>query len=137
MFIKLFRLLYRIFFSLIRISQNIKKNKLKIVYKIIYVQKQSSRGVLQQRHSTNTKRTQKRTNGQKCDPNKATLQLYWNHTHARMRPREFTSHPQNTSPQENTSERLLLYVKIVLKDLNYKELLFTNFKRNLLTIKNR
>ena len=37
-------------------------------------------------------------------------------------PREFTSHP---FCQENTSGRLLLYVKIILKDLNYKELLFS------------
>ena len=51
-------------------------------------------------------------------------------------PREPTSYPQNTSPQENTSGRLLLYVKIVLKDLNYKKLLFTTVKRNLLTLKN-
>ena len=33
-------------------------------------------------------------------------------------PRKSTLHPENTSPQENTSGRLLLYVKIVLKDLN-------------------
>ena len=44
---------------------------------------------------------------------------------------------KNTSPQENTSERLLLYVKIVLKDLNYKKLLFTTVKRNSLTLKNK
>ena len=49
----------------------------------------------------------------------------------------FTSHSQNTSPQENTSERLLLYVTIVLKDLNYKKLLFTSVKRNLLILKNK
>ena len=52
-------------------------------------------------------------------------------------PRESTSYPQNTSPQENTSGRLLLCVKIVLKDLNYKKLLFTTAKRNLLTLKNK
>ena len=44
---------------------------------------------------------------------------------------------QNTSPQENISGRLLLYVKIVLKDLNYKTLFFTTVKRNLLTLKNK
>ena len=42
-------------------------------------------------------------------------------------------HPQSTSPQENNSGRLLLYVKIVLRDLNYKKLLFRTVKRNLLT----
>ena len=54
-----------------------------------------------------------------------------------MHLRELTSYPQNTSPQENTSTRLLQYVKIVLKDLNYKKLLFTTAKRNLLTLKNK
>ena len=52
-------------------------------------------------------------------------------------PPESTAHPQNTTPQENTSGRLLLYVKRVLKDLNYKKLLFTVVKRNLLTLKNK
>ena len=52
-------------------------------------------------------------------------------------PRKSTSHPQNTSPQENTSGRLPLYVKIVLKDLDYKKLLFTTVERNLLTLKNK
>ena len=75
-------------------------------------------GSFQQRLCTNTKRTHRRTNTQKSNPNKSALQLYLNHTHARMRPREATSHPQNTSPQEITSGRLLLYVKLVLKDLN-------------------
>ena len=50
-------------------------------------------------------------------------------------PREFASYPQKTSPQENTSGRLLLYVKIVLKYLNYKKLLFTTVKRNFFNIK--
>ena len=35
---------------------------------------------------------------------------------------------------ENTSEGLLLHVKRILKDLNYKKLLFTVAKRNLLTL---
>ena len=74
---------------------------------------------------------------QKLDHNKVALQLYSNHTHARMRPRESTAHPQNTSSQENTSGRLLLYLTRVLKDLNYKKLLFTVAKRNLLTLKNK
>ena len=74
---------------------------------------------------------------QMLDHNKVTLQLYSNHTHARMRPRESTAHPQNTSSQENTSGRLLLYLTRVLKDLNYKKLQFTVAKRNLLTLKNK
>ena len=45
--------------------------------------------------------------------------------------------PAKTSPQEKTSWRLLLYVNIVLKDLNCKKLLFTTVKRNLLTLKNK
>ena len=45
--------------------------------------------------------------------------------------------PAKTSPQENISGRLPLYVKIVLKDLNYKKLLITTVKRNLLTLKNK
>ena len=78
LFIKIFRLLYRSFVSLIRVSRNIKqkfskvqfirKNKLKIVCKTIYVQKQFSSGVLQQRHCTNTKRIHRRTNAQKRIP---------------------------------------------------------------------
>ena len=103
---------------------------------MIYGQKQSSRSVLQQRYSTNTERTHRRTNAKKRNPNKAALQLYWNHTHAQMGPRESTSYPQNTSPQENTSAKLLVYVKIVLKYLNYKKLLFTTTEINLLTLKN-
>ena len=51
--------------------------------------------------------------------------------------RESTSHPQNTSPQENTSGRLLFYVKIVLKDLTYRNSLFTTVKGNLSTLKNK
>ena len=45
--------------------------------------------------------------------------------------------PAKISPQENISGRLFLYVKIVLKDLNYKKLLFTTVKRNLLALKNK
>ena len=52
---------------------------------------------------------------QKRDPRKIPLQLYWNQTDAQTHPQEITAHPQNISPQENTSGRLLLYVKGVLK----------------------
>ena len=40
-----------------------------------------------------------------------------------------TTQPQNTSPQENTSGKLLLCVKRVLKNINYKKLLFTVAKK--------
>ena len=72
---------------------------------------------------------------QKRDLNKTALQLYINHTHARMRRRESAAHPQNTPLQENTSRGLFLYVKRVLKDFNYKKLLLTVVKRNFLTLK--
>ena len=65
---------------------------------------------------------------QKRDPNKATSQLHSNHTHAQIRPRKFAAHLQNTSMG------LLLHVKRILKDLNYKKVLFTVVKRNLLTL---
>ena len=54
----------------------VKKNKLKIVYKSIYVQKQSSKGVLQERRCTNTKQTHRRITAQKRNLKKAALQLY-------------------------------------------------------------
>ena len=54
-----------------------------------------------------------------------------------MRPQEAIAHLQNTYFQENISGELLLYVKRVLKDLNYEKLLFTVVKRNLLTLKNK
>ena len=63
-----------------------KKNKLKFVYEIIFVQKQSSKGVLQERCSANMKQTHWRTTMQQRNLNKAALQLYQNHTHAQIRP---------------------------------------------------
>ena len=57
----------------------------------------------------------------------ATLLKSHAHTDA---PRESKVHPQNTSPRENTSGRQLVYVKRVLKNINYKKLLFTVAKRN-------
>ena len=45
--------------------------------------------------------------------------------------------PQHTLLQENTSAGLLLYVKRILKDLNYKDLIFTVVIRNLLTLKSK
>ena len=56
--------------------QFIKKNKLKIIYKIILVEKQSSRGVIQERIPANTKQIHRRTTMPEHDLNKAALQLY-------------------------------------------------------------
>ena len=72
---------------------------------------------------------------QKSNLNKAALQLYQNHTHAQIRFRKFAARPQNTLLRENTSGGLLLHVKKILKDLNYKRFLFTVVKINLLTLK--
>ena len=69
-----------------------------------------------------------RTPTQKRDLNKAALQLYKNHTLAQIHSRKSAAHPQNTPLRENTSEGLPLHVKIILKVLNYKKLLFKLLK---------
>ena len=81
------------------------------------------------------KQTHRKTTVQH-DLNKTTLKLYWNLPYARMCLRNFVVHPHNIS-QENISGGLLLYVQIILKDSNYKKLLFTAVKRNLLTLRNK
>ena len=63
--------------------------------------------------------THRRTTMQKRDLNKAALQLYGNYS---------TSAEYSTSGEHLWGLRL--YVKGVLKDLNYKTLLFTVVKRN-------
>ena len=45
--------------------------------------------------------------------------------------------PKLCSTPAYTSGGLLLYVQIILKDSNYKKLLFTAVKRNLLTLRNK
>ena len=72
---------------------------------------------------------------QKCNLNKTALQLYQNHTHAQIHPRKFTVHSQNLLLPGNTSGGLLLHVKKMLKDLNYKKFFFAIVKINLLTLK--
>ena len=52
-----------------------------------------------------------------------------------MRPQKITAYTHNNLPQGNTSSGLFLYVKRVLRDLNYKILLFTFVKINLFTQK--
>ena len=107
------------------------------------VQKESSRGVLQERCSANMKHIHRRTTMQKRNLNNATLQLYLNYTYACSCSRNYTrpcsrksaAHSQNNPLQGSTSGGLVLYVKRVLKDLNYKTLLFTVVKRNILTLK--
>ena len=81
------------------------------------------------------KKTHRRTPTQKRDLNKAVLQLYKNLTHAQIRPRKFSAHPQNTPLQENTSGGLILHVKIILKVFYYEKKLFTVVKRNSFAIK--
>ena len=73
------------------------------------------------------KQTYMRTKMRKCDLNKATSELYWNHTQA--------AHLQSTLLRENASGGLLLHVKRTLKDFSYKKFLFTTVKRKLLTLK--
>ena len=68
----------------------------------------------------------------KRDLNKITLELYWNHTHARMHPWKFAAHAQNDPLQENTSGGLFLYVKRDLKNLNYKKSPLIAVKKNYL-----
>ena len=53
----------------------IKKNKFKIVYKIISVQKLSSRGVLQERYPQTWSKPTERTPTKKHELNKGALQL--------------------------------------------------------------
>ena len=66
----------------------IKKNKFKIVYKIISVQKQSSRGVLQGRCSPEMKQTLRRITTQKRDLNKVAFSAL-----LKSRPRTYTTPP--------------------------------------------
>ena len=63
--------------------------------------------------------------------NKATLQLYGDHSHAQR----ICSTSAEQPLRGNTSGGLLLHVKRILKDLNYEKLLFAVVKRNLLTVK--
>ena len=88
-----------------------------MVYKIIFVQKQSSGGVLQERCSANMNQIHMRTTMQKHDLNKFPLQLYWNRTHAHISPQIFAAYLQNTLLRESTSRGLLLHVERILKDL--------------------
>ena len=81
---------------------------------------------------------------QKRNLNKNILQLLKSHSHMDKPPKNTpVEHPppvaplQNTLLQENTSGELLLYVKRIWKNLNYKKLLFTVVKRNVSTIKNK
>ena len=108
---------------------------MKIVYKIISVQKQSSRGALQGRCSPDMKQTHRRTRTQKCDVKKplcSFIKITLMHRHAFENPQ----HICRTTPlRENTSGGLLLHVKKELKDINYEKFLFTVVKRNLSAIK--
>ena len=72
---------------------------------------------------------------QKRDLNKVALQLYLNPTDAGMHPQKSAAYSEHTLLQKNTSGGLLVvYVKRILIDLNYKKLLFTVVKKSLLTL---
>ena len=109
----------------------------KITQKIICVQKHSSRGVIQERCSASTKQTHRRTTTQKHDLNKAATQLYLNHTPTHSCTPGNSQHTRRTPLSRRTTLRdwLLMHDKRVLKDVNYKKLLFTVVERNLLTLK--
>ena len=86
----------------------IKKNKLKIAYKIIYVQKQSFRAVLHGRSSPDMKQTHRRTKSQKRDINKAAFSaLLKSHSHTYTPPKI-----RSTSAEHPPPGGLLLHVKI-------------------------
>ena len=103
------------------------------MYRIICVQKQSSRGVLQERCSANMKQTHR----EQPLKNESCFETLLKSHPCTDVSRKFAAHPQNNIVQENTPEELLLYVKRVLKDYNYKRLLITFVKRNSLTLKNK
>ena len=94
-----------------------------MVYKIIFAQKQSPRGVIKKRWAVNMKRTHRTITIQSAI---STMPL---RTDASPVIRK------NTLRWENTFEGLLLHVKRILKDLNLKKFLLTVVKRNLLTLK--
>ena len=87
-----------------------------------------------ERCSANMKQAHRRTTMQKCHLHKTALK-----SHPRMdTPSKIcSSHAEQPPPGEHLIGGLLLYVKRVLKDLNYKKLLFTVVKRNLFTHKNK
>ena len=109
----------------------IKKNKFKIVYKIISVQKQSSRGALQGRCSLDIKQTLRRTTTQKRDLNKVAFSTLLK-SHPRIYPplpplslplknSQHIRRTPSTLLRKNSSGGLLQHVKRILKDLNYKK----------------
>ena len=69
---------------------------------------------------------------QKRNINKATLLKSHSRTDT---PPKIRSTSAELLLRENTSEGLILHVKRILKDLNYKRFLFTVFEINLLTLK--
>ena len=60
------------------------------------LQKQPSRGVFKKSYSENMQQIFRRTPMPKCDFNKVTLQLYWNHTLAWVFSCKFAAFFQNT-----------------------------------------
>ena len=76
------------------ILADISKSKAENIRK--FVQKQPSRGVLMKRCSENMQQMYRRTSVRKCDFNKVTKQLYWNHTSAWVFYCKFAAYFQNT-----------------------------------------
>ena len=82
----------------------IKKNKLRIVYKIIFVQKQFPRCVLQEKFSEHEANPQENNNAEVRSQQNSAL-------------KNCSTSAEHPSP----GEHLLLHVKRILKDLNYKK----------------
>ena len=67
----------------------------------IKIQKQPSRGALRKRCSENMQQIYRRTSMPKCDFNKVTKQICWNHTSAWMSSCKFAAYFQNIFPWEH------------------------------------
>ena len=104
--------------------QFITKNRLKIVYKIICVQKQSSQGVLQK----DVLKT--RSNPQENKRAEKRSQLSWFTILLKSQPRT-DAPPKIHCTHAAHTQNTIFHVRRVLKDLIYKKLLFTVIKRNL------
>ena len=112
--LKIFVLLYRSFFIIIRpSSHNIKQNVCSENMKQIHLKKNHAEAQSQKN----------------CFET-----LLKSHLSTNTHPSKFKRYPQNTLFQKNTSRGILLYIKRDLKVLNHKRLLFTVLKRSLLTL---
>ena len=83
---------------------------LQALLSLLKIQNQPPRGFLRKRCFENMQQICRRTPMLKCDFNKVALQLYWNHTSARVFSYKFAAYFQNTF-YKNTSGRLLLKIQ--------------------------